>query len=455
MTTVHPGTRTGGLDALLSRVRESLADGFLPLQVFNDADVYDAELERVFGRSWVFLAHETEIPNPGDYVLRRIGEDPFIVSRGNDGQIRAFFNSCRHRGTQVCRYEKGNSNSFRCPFHGWTYNNLGNLTGVPSRAQAYPQMDLADWSLHQAPKVDTYHGLVFACLDPEAVPLSEYIGDMGWYLDTNLLAHPDGLEVIGEPLRWNIEANWKLGAETFCGDSYHLQHLHRSVFEVGLVPQFRGKAETRRGLDVHVSECSGHATVIIRGPEEARIFWGSPDELKAQYRQGELSDAQFSLARRSIFQVGTVFPNFSFMHTSTAFSVGGVAGSYFIIRQWQPKGPNRVEAWNWTLVPRGLSEEAKQIAHRAALSQVGPSGNFEAEDSVVWEGITRVAGSAFARRIGAKLHYAMGLDDGSAQVMEDFEGPGTVYDTRLEDGVQRTLYRRWLQEISRGDGTAV
>jgi phenylpropionate dioxygenase-like ring-hydroxylating dioxygenase large terminal subunit len=442
------------LDELIGRAAKSLETGFVPLQIFNDADVYQAELERVFARSWTFLAHESEIPNVGDYVLRWIGEDPFIVSRGSDGTIRAFFNSCRHRGTQVCRYEKGNATSFRCPFHGWTYNNLGALTGVPNRQQAYPSLDMSQWPLYQAAQLDTYRGLVFATLDPAAPPLADYIGDMRWYLDANLLVHPEGFEVIGEPLRWNIEANWKLGAETFCGDSYHLQHLHRSVFEVGLVPQFRGKAESRRGLDVHVSECSGHATVIIRGPEEASIFWGSPDGLKAQYRQGELSDGQFSLARRSIFQVGTVFPNFSFMHTSTAYTVGGKPGSYFIIRQWQPKGPNRVEAWNWTLVPRGLSDEQKQVAHRAALSQVGPSGNFEAEDSVVWEGITRAAGSVYARRIKANLHYAMGLDDGSAQVMTDFDGPGTVYDTRLEDGVQRTLYRHWLAAMSRPDEEA-
>lgn len=437
------------LRSILDEVDRALAGGRLPLRIFNDPVVHSAELEQIFARSWVFVAHESEIPNRGDYVLREIGRDPFIIVRGSDGVVRVLFNSCRHRGTQVCRYEKGSSSTFRCPFHGWVYNNLGELTGVPNRAQVYERMDLRDWGLHKAPLVEIYDGLVFACLDRAAGSLEEHLGDMRWYLDLNLLTCPDGMEVIGEPIRWRIRADWKLGAETFCGDSYHLQHLHRSVFDVGLVPQFRGKAESRRGLDVHVTECSGHSTVVIRAPEGASVFWGTPEAGQDVFRDTVVDPAQFEFAKRSIFQVGTIFPSFSFMHTSTAYSVGGPQGSYFVIRQWQPKGLGSVEAWNWTLVPKGSSDDLKEMAYRGSLSQVGPAGNFEAEDSVVWEGITAVAGGVFARKLGATLNYTMGLDTENAEVMENFVGPGTVYDTRLEDGVQRTFYRHWLQEMLR------
>src|SRR5271170_7455085 len=108
------------IDQRLAAIQGQVEAGALPLWVFHDQQLYDLELERIFGRGWIFMAHETEIPNPGDYVSRSIGKDPFIVVRGHDNVVRVLFDSCRHRGARLCLADKGNTKSFFCSYHGWT-----------------------------------------------------------------------------------------------------------------------------------------------------------------------------------------------------------------------------------------------------------------------------------------------------------------------------------------------
>ena len=120
----------------LSGMGEDLKRGLVPLRVFNNREIHELELRRIFARSWVFIAHQTEIPNPGDFVTRPIGEDPFICVRDDEGAIHVLLNSCRHRGAQLCRVEMGNTRGFTCPFHGWSYKTNGELVGVPARRQA-------------------------------------------------------------------------------------------------------------------------------------------------------------------------------------------------------------------------------------------------------------------------------------------------------------------------------
>ncbi|MFK4985568.1 Rieske 2Fe-2S domain-containing protein, partial [Klebsiella pneumoniae] len=88
-----------------------------------DAEIFARERKNLFSRAWLFVGHESEIPQAGDYVVRRILDDSFIIVRDEKGEIRAHFNMCLHRGMQVCRAEMGNASHFRCPYHGWSYRN--------------------------------------------------------------------------------------------------------------------------------------------------------------------------------------------------------------------------------------------------------------------------------------------------------------------------------------------
>ena len=91
------------------------------LRLLSDPEVYRLELEYLFGRNWIMLAHESEVPNPGDYVMRHIGEDPVILTRSSDGELHVLLNVCTHRGMMICRAEGGKGTQFKCPYHGFTF----------------------------------------------------------------------------------------------------------------------------------------------------------------------------------------------------------------------------------------------------------------------------------------------------------------------------------------------
>ena len=218
--------------AVLATVR----DGFIPAHVYNDADVFAWERERVFSRAWVFLAHESEIPRPHDYVVRDVLADSFLVTRDGAGAVHVLFNMCLHRGMQVCRAERGTAATFRCPYHAWTYRSDGRLAGLPFHQDAYGGEDgfaREGRTLLPAPSVAVVNGLVFASLDPDAPPIDDWLGDFRFYLDFYTRPTPAGIELRG-PQRWRIRANWKIGAENFIGDSYHTPHTHASVVDIRL-----------------------------------------------------------------------------------------------------------------------------------------------------------------------------------------------------------------------------
>lgn len=118
-------------------VLAAVRTGMIPAHVYNDEQIFSLEKERLFSRAWLFVAHESEIPQPGDYVVRRVLQDSFIVARDSAGEIRVMFNMCLHRGMQVCRAEMGNASNFRCPYHGWSYRNDGRIIGLPFHQEAY------------------------------------------------------------------------------------------------------------------------------------------------------------------------------------------------------------------------------------------------------------------------------------------------------------------------------
>ena len=134
--------------------------------LYTSPSVHDAELSRIFHQGWVFLAHDSEVASPGDYVTRTIGGQPLIVARGRDDVVRAFFNRCTHRANLVCRADAGNASSFRCPYHGWTFASDGALTGVPMREGYGTDHDDTQARLGLAPiaELDSYRGFGFGRL---------------------------------------------------------------------------------------------------------------------------------------------------------------------------------------------------------------------------------------------------------------------------------------------------
>lgn len=436
------------VDALLHDMADDLERGIVPLSIYGDPEIWNLELIRIFARCWIFVGHESEIPEPGDYMARAIADTPVIVTRDASGEIHVLLDSCRHRGAKLCRRPKGNTSQFSCAYHGWTYRSDGTLIGVPNRAEGYGNvLRTEDWGLLRA-RVGTYLGLIFACIDLDGPSLEEYLGDFRWYLDIQFGLSPEGLEVLGSPLRWVQGGNWKSVSENIAGDSYHLQTLHRSVElnEAGQMPL----GGMRHSL--HVTDCGGHAAGLTTLEPGKVSYWGRGADYERFYRNSNLSPAQLEVARRSLVGVGCVFPNFGWGHAGPAIEANGkTASSQFFVWALQPRSSTSVEVWKWFLVPKGLNAAEKERSYELMAANHGPAGLVDQDDTSVFSGIAFAGASTMARLRGATLNYTMGDPEFTdVRVVTDWPGPGRILDSRLEDGVQKTILRHWLELMRRG-----
>ena len=167
--------------------------GLIGKAIFSNEDVYRRELQQVFAQCWLYLGHESQLPNENDFFTTIMGADPVIVTRSG-GKIRAFLNSCTHRGMKVCRTDRGNAADFSCPYHGWCFSTSGELVGVPGLREAYNnQLEKKDWGLKEVAQLDTVHGLIFATWSAKALSLATYLGDMTVYLERMLNRVEGGL----------------------------------------------------------------------------------------------------------------------------------------------------------------------------------------------------------------------------------------------------------------------
>src|SRR5579863_3901445 len=164
-----------------------LATGQISREIFVNDEIYAEEQERVFARSWLFVGHESQVPNPGDFFVSCMGEESVLLCRDRAGAVHVFLNSCRHRGMKVCRYDEGNTTVFTCPYHGWSYGTDGRLVGVPFFREAYHStLERAQWGLVEVAQIARHKGSVWATWDPAAPPFREYLGEFVRYLDLSL-----------------------------------------------------------------------------------------------------------------------------------------------------------------------------------------------------------------------------------------------------------------------------
>ena len=208
-------------------------EGRVSKRVYTDSAVFRAEMDRIYGRTWLFVVHESQIPGPGDFVTAHLGDRPVIAARHTDGRIHVFANRCTHRGMQLCAARRGSNRQFICPYHGWTFGTDGRLAAIP-RARGYggrlgpgdPGLDLTP-----AARVESYRGFVFASRNPEGPSLAEHLGDMSRAIDNMVDRAPAGsLEMATSGFRQEYAGNWKLHMEN-ANDLMHASITHVSSIE--------------------------------------------------------------------------------------------------------------------------------------------------------------------------------------------------------------------------------
>ena len=236
--------------------------------LYTDPDVWAAELERIWYRTWVFVGHISEVPEPGDYVQKSIGPQPVIMVRGKDGVVRLLLNRCPHRANLVCDLDHGNTTTFRCPYHGWTFANTGQLLGHPFSSGYGGGDRKAELGLAEVARVDEIHGFVFGSFAPTGPTLREHLGAAVGAFDRLARVSPTGeIAVTAGWLRHKVKANWKMLLENET-DGYHPQFVHSSIF--GVADSGIGALYGERSTAVQRDLGNGHTEDDLR-PEFRRL----------------------------------------------------------------------------------------------------------------------------------------------------------------------------------------
>jgi phenylpropionate dioxygenase-like ring-hydroxylating dioxygenase large terminal subunit len=196
--------------------------------IYTDPAIFRAEMSRIFAGTWVYLAHESQIPNPNDFVASQLGLRPLVVTRDGQGQLRALFNRCTHRGARICRAQKGNAKSFACAYHGWTFANSGKLLGVPWPDGYACDFKDAKFNLVQVSRVESYRGFIFGTMNRNAPVLRDWLGPVAKPIDEWIDRNPGGKVRLCEANRLKFKGNWKLAYDN-SADGYHVVFSHASL----------------------------------------------------------------------------------------------------------------------------------------------------------------------------------------------------------------------------------
>ena len=415
--------------------------GMVSREIFVDDGIFAGELEKLFSRAWLFVGHESQIADPGDYFVSRMGGESVILVRDRARRIHVFLNTCRHRGMKVCRYDEGNTPLFTCPYHHWSYGTDGRLVGVPQHGELYPDLDRAKWSLIEVPRMVNYKGAIFASWDRDAPEFTAYLGPARDHLDQVLDCRDGregGSEVFGGVHKWLIPSNWKFAAENFCGDSYH-NPSHRSVDLVGISPSSAAGADGRRdneyqgGQHIWVSHPAGHGTHSVWMPQDQPFIDSFRDnKIVSEYFRHCHDERQRRLGpkARLLPLTGTIFPNTSYHgRQPRALCV------------WHPVSATQTEIWRFFLVDRDAPAEVKDLLRRYYMRYCGPAGMTEQDDMENWNYATAASRGTIARRYPYNYQQSLGASVDNGLV------PGRV-STQMTEESARGFYRAWQRYLA-------
>lgn len=397
--------------------------------LYSDPALFELEMDRIFNRTWVWLAHESEVPNPGDFITTQLGRQPVIVTRDRKKQIHVLLNRCRHRAATVCEAKKGKANSFVCPYHGWSYAQDGSLRGLPMADGYDADFDKADYGLVSL-RTESYAGMIFATADPDIGSLDDYLGRAKPWIDLFMKQGGGYPVAAGGEHKFRFPGNWKIQLENTT-DAYHFPVVHKSF--LNSLDQQAEELFSFLDGDGYVEDLGNGHSVMVMIPElvdlednlDAPIpdrFGALAEELRQDHTEAEV--------RRIVRAVGgtgfnlNLFPN--------------IACSMAFFRALQPVSVTETEIRHIALTMEGGPPAANRARLRLHEHFQGPMGFGSPDDAEAWERVQR--GSQAGPDLWVMLNR--GLDgDGS--------GPGGAHrgDVTAETGM-RAAYGMWKRMMT-------
>lgn len=340
--------------------------------LYTDPSIFAEELQKIWYRTWVFVGHESEVAQPNDYVRKKLGPQDVIMTRDREGEIHLLLNRCAHRGNQVCDDAKGNSGTFRCPYHGWTFRNTGELIGFPF-FKGYGERKL-DLAMGRVPRVDSYGGFVFGSFAADGPSLIEHLGDAAGEIDRLTRLSPEGkVELTAGWLQHTSRANWKLLAENET-DGYHPQFVHGSIF--GVTGSTIGPLYSDSSTAVTRDLGNGHSENDLR-PEfrkfaEPMRWFGTTESRVPDYvaaiRAKHGADAERILIEGAPHVM--IFPNL-FIAEIQVFNI-------------QPVSVSECVQYSTAVQLAGAPELNRRMVSQC-VGSVGPAGMLLADDTEMYE----------------------------------------------------------------------
>ena len=355
------------LDKLVERLEASVEDNSetgtfrCRRDIFTDPDLFELEMKHIWEGNWIYLAHESQVPNNNDYITGYIGRQPIVISRDRKGELHAFLNACSHRGAMICRHKRGNKSSYTCPFHGWTFNNTGKLLKAKDpQGAGYPESFNKNGShdLTKVPRFESYRGFLFGSLNADVLPLEEHLGEARKIIDLIVDQSPQGLEVLRGNSSYIYDGNWKLQTENGA-DGYHVSSVHWNY--AATTNQRKAAAEEAAAKDdIRAMDAGGWAKQgggfysFEHGHLLLWTNWANPQDRPLYEKRGDLA-AQFGEARADWMIEKSrnlcLYPNVYLMDQFSSQ-----------IRVYRPISVDRTEVTIFCIAPKGESAEAR--AHR-------------------------------------------------------------------------------------------
>jgi benzoate/toluate 1,2-dioxygenase alpha subunit len=406
--------------ALARMVDEQPGEFRVSTAAYRGPEIFEAEMQRIFYRGWVYLCHESEVEKPGDFKSTQIGTRPVIVAKDRDGKVYASLNACTHRGATICREEKGNTRAFVCPYHGWSFRPSGALVGIPDEAR-YPQgFPKRDKNLVAVPRVASYGGLIFGSFNADVMDLESWLGGVKYHIDQWLKRTAGSRYRVATSHKYGYAGNWKFQTENIY-DGYHPGFVHGSAFRT--VKKFEGSF-VNRALDTAVRQQGytrgypgGHGTLEAGTPLESggidsQVLADYEAKLHALYGK---EDAAAALTNRQFL----IFPNLAVFD--------------YNIRVIQPISHDRTEMRSYPVLIDGVHEQINTNHMIDAQTRVGTAGILSADDIDVFAG-----GQNALKAEGFDwITLSRGLD--KEEVKDNGERVGVYSD----ETPQRAFWRQW------------
>lgn len=390
-------------------------------QIYCDPEIFADEMREIFEKTWVYVAHESELPNPGDYKVSAVGRLPVIVSRDKSGKIHVLLNACRHRGSVVCRREKGNTNEFVCPYHAWIYGSDGKLISTSSVRGGFRE-GFAErvGGLIALPRLAIYRGMIFASVAPAGESLDDYLGLARLYIDLWFDQSPSGRVRLLEPRRSYYRGNWKFQLENTT-DGWHARYVHDSAFRTMRDFSLRDPVKNWEGCTRAFDR--GHA--LLERPLRTTF----PPEIQANYLA--VLRERHGAERADLAHYGrhiTLFPNVHLME--------------FKIRLVQPISVDKTIVYEFPIEFEGASEEVNAAVTRRILSEGSLAAGFVNADDV--EIFSRVQSGLNGHHLLEWFVLARGMGE------ERVGSSGELVGEESYELPQRAIYREWARLMDKG-----